>query len=406
MSSIARDMEALSQVGGRFSGTEGERAMLAAVRPRLPDGWTVRTEGFVGHVRPGFIVAGHIVLLVIAGVAGIWIPGWAILPAALITASLLGEATGRYALLRRLLVKSASYNLVARDHQPEPLGSVVITANLDVARSRRGPRSGLRLVDRAWQAMFWMAMVVTLGMFVRATGDPFGMAGTQLYVGTLGMLVATALVRMIRRPAPEGNDAAGGPAVLAELMRRFADDPVPGIEVWVAFTGCGHAYQGGMRHFLDLHREALRDPLLVVALDTPERAPLAAVVSEGPVFAQEHRATGPALVERLRWAGVQLPELRLFGVTDARAAQLLGVRSLALSGGDGAPSADHAQQAADIVEVMVRWYAEDVAQIEGVRPRLEALGKALEDMRGASRRRGRRRPRDAAKDESSASEAS
>jgi hypothetical protein len=395
LSRIADDMRELSAVGGRFAGTEGERAMLAAIRPRLPEGWSVRTEGFVGHVRPDFIVAGHVVLLVLVGLAGAWFPGWAVLPAALITASLLGEATGRFALLRRLLVKAASYNLVARDHQHQPLGSVVLTANLDLPRSRRGPRSGLRLVDRAWQAMFWMAMVVTLALFVRSTGDPFGAASLQVYLFTLGLLVGTALIRLVRRPAREGRDEAGGPAVLIELMRRFADDPVPGVEVWVAFTGCGSAYQGGMCHFLDLHRPSLRDPVMVVAIEAPERAPLAAVVSEGPVFAQEHRATGPALVERLGWAGVDLPEIRLFGATDARAAQLQGVRSLALAGGDGPSSVGQAERAADLIEVLVRWYAEDVAQVAGDRPRLEALGKALEDMRKSARRGRRRRGREA-----------
>lgn len=397
MGPIGEDMEALRRVEGRFAGTEGERAMLHAIRQRLPaDGWLVRVEGLVAHNRPDWVVVGHVVLLVVVGLLGALYPGWFVPIAALLTASLLGEATGRYVLLRRLVVKAASYNLVARDERPEAKGSVVLTTNLDVSRWARSRRSGLRLGERAFQAMFWAAIAVTLGMFVRVLGDPFGEATLGVYLGLIGLLAGSALYRLAsRRPAPKGTDCASGPAVLLELMRRFAEHPAPEVETWVAFTGCGHADQGGMHHFLDLHRNSLRDPVLVIHLDEPARSPLIAVTSEGPVFAQSHLPTGPALVERLRWAGVDLPETRLFTATDARAARVRGVRSVSLTGGDGAPTLEAAVHAADLVEVMVRWFADDVADVAGDRQRLEAMGKALEGLRAESRRTRRRRNRDA-----------
>ncbi|MFT7521987.1 MAG: hypothetical protein ACI9MC_004139, partial [Kiritimatiellia bacterium] len=365
----------------------------------------VRVEGFVSHTRPERVMATHVALLMVTGVAGVWFPGWAVMVGAVLTASLLGEATGRFALLRRLLLKSASYNLVARDNRVAPLGSVVITTNLDVSRWRRPRRRGLRLGERAQQAVFWSALGLTLFMLIRAVGDPFGPATLEIYLAVLAILAVSSLFSVaVLRPAPDGVDDAGGPSVLLELMRRFASDPVPGVEVWLAFTGCGNAYQGGMNHFLDLHSESLREPVLVVALDKPERSPITAVVAEGPVIAQTHRATGPSLVERLRWAGVQLPEIRLFGVTDARAAQVRGVRSLALTGGDAPASAQATLRAADVVEVLVRWYAEDVAQVAGDRPALAELAKALEDMRDDAKKRRRRRgrePRDDGKQEAS-----
>jgi hypothetical protein len=152
-----------------------------------------------------------------------------------------------------------------------------------------------------------------------------------------------------------------------------------------------------MSQFLALHRKGLVEPVLVVALDEPERGPLYAVVSEGPLLAQPHRPTGPALVERLRWAGVDLPEIRIFGATNARAAQVAGVRSLALAGGDGPPTAESAAHAADVVEAMVRWYAEDVGQVAEDRARLGEIGKSLEAIRAAERQRRRwRAPPEAA----------
>ncbi|MFK7929152.1 MAG: hypothetical protein AB8H79_13245 [Myxococcota bacterium] len=397
MGPIARDMNALHAIEGRFAGTEGERAMLHAVRQRMPEeGWLVRVEGLVAHNRPDWVVVGHVVLLIVVGLVGAFYPGWVVPLAALLTASLLGEATGRFVLLRRLVVKAASYNLVAKEQRPQAKGSVVITCNLDVSRWARTRRSGLRLGERAFQAMFWAAIAVTAGMFIRVLGDPFGEATLSVYLGVIALLASSAFYRMAsRRPAPKGAGDGSGPAVLLELMRRFAEDPAPDVETWIAFTGCGHADQGGMRNFLDLHRDSLKDPVLVIHLDSPGRSPLIASTAEGPVFAQAHMPTGPALVERLRWAGVDLPETRLYAATDARAARVRGVRSLCLTGGDGDPTPEAAAQATDLVEVMIRWFAEDVAQVAGDRPRLEALGKALQTMR-AEARRGRRRRREEA----------
>jgi len=391
---IAEDMAALQGIGGRFSGTEGERAALHTVRQRLhKEGWLVRVEGFVAHTGLERVALAHAGLLVVIGLLGVWFPGWCVPPAALVTASLLGEATGTFSLLRRLLIKSPSYNLVARDQRPEPSGSIVLTTNLDVPRSHRPRRSGLRLAERTFQLMFWASVLVTGGLFVRALGDPFGPATTEVFIGLVGLLAGTILLRIAaRRPQPGGKDDGGGPAVLLELMRRISSEPVEGVETWIAFTGAGHDDGQGVRALLDLHRDSLTDPVLVVHLDGPARSPLIAVTAEGPVFAREHRATGPALVERLRWAGLELPEVRLFDATDARAVTVRGYRALALTGGDGASSPEAARNAADLVEVLVRWFAEDVVQVADDKPQLEALGQALGDLRARARRgRGRRK---------------
>jgi len=139
-----------------------------------------------------------------------------------------------------------------------------------------------------------------------------------------------------------------------------------------------------MRHFLSLHRKSLFSPTLVVSVDEPGRIPLMAVTSEGSIVQQDHRPTGPALVERLRWAGVHLSETRKYGATDARAALVAGYRALSLSGGSGEATVDSTTHAADVVETLVRWYAKDVAQVEGDRPELEKLAVALRALREPS----------------------
>ena len=153
----------------------------------------------------------------------------------------------------------------------------------------------------------------------------------------------------------------------------------------VVFAGCSRAYQGGMKAFLQLHRKTMADPCLVIALEEPGSSPLHAAVSEGSLVVQHHRATGPALVERLGWAGVRLPMVDRGGATNARAALLAGYRALALVGGDDRPSMEDAEHAVDVLETLVRWYGEDLARLPLDREALAELALQSERVRNRNR---------------------
>jgi hypothetical protein len=128
-----------------------------------------------------------------------------------------------------------------------------------------------------------------------------------------------------------------------------------------------------MDAFLALHRRTLADPCLVVCLDDAGRPPLQAVVSEGALFRQHHLPTGPALVERLRWAGVDLPSVDRAPPTDARAAMVAGFRAVAFAGGGAAATPPAVARAAEVVETLVRWYGHDLHRVAGDRSALEAI---------------------------------
>ena len=119
-------IDVLSKIDARFAGSEGERKMLHAVQERLPDGAQAKIEGFVDHPGVAFSIGLHAALLVLAGVLGLLQPGVGAIVAGLITISLIGEGTGRFGLLRWLLSKTPSYNLVIRGKQEGALGTVVI----------------------------------------------------------------------------------------------------------------------------------------------------------------------------------------------------------------------------------------------------------------------------------------
>lgn len=366
------DLAFLSAVAHRHAGSEGEREMLHRVRSRLPEGVEGRIQGFVAYPSPAFVVGVHAASLLCSGLLGLLQPHLAAVLCFGITMSLVAEGTGRWSLLRWLLPKSASYNLIVRLPAPRrALGTVVVSAPLDVPRWRPDRPTWLR---RPMRPVVAAALVVTGLLVLRALAEPWGRPTQGMYVASLVVLgVSVLLAAIAHRRTGGAHPDASGPAALLELVRRLRRDPPEDVDVWAVFTGCGHAYQNGMHAFLAVHERRLVDPVLVVATDDPGRAPLGAVVSEGPLWPQHHRPTGPALVERLRWAGVRIPVVDTPGVTDARAATARGYRALALAGGRLASTPASTAWAVDVLVALIDMYAADLAQVPEVSPLLQRL---------------------------------
>ncbi|MBN2798125.1 MAG: hypothetical protein JXX28_03190 [Deltaproteobacteria bacterium] len=362
MDRLQQDMEALGRVRYRFAGTEGEREMLHAVRERLP-GADARIEGFVGHGSPALSVGVHAAALLLFGALGYAMPLVGAMLSAIVTLSLVGEGTGRFSLIRSLLPKTPSYNLVSRVRAERPLGAVIVVAPLDAPRWRPRWPAWLHW-HRPLQSVVIAAVMAVAPLLLHSPGQPWGLRLLEVYLLSLGVLAAAlAIGATAHRHVGSEEADPSGPAVALELARRFQAAPVEGIELWFAFTGCARAHQEGMDALLRLHGRSFPETVLVLVLDDPARPPLQAAISEGSLFSQHHRPTGPALVERLRWAGRMIPSVDLHRVTDARAALVLGYRALALAGGAAPPDLRVAAQAAEAAETLVRWFAEDLTRI-------------------------------------------
>lgn len=368
---IREDLESLSKVAHRYAGTEGEREMLNLVKGRIAAPERSRVEGFVAFTSPGFVIGAHALVLLLAGGLGLRAPLVAAAICALASASLVAEGFGWYSVARRLLPKSPSYNLVWQRPADVALGSLVVTTPLDVPRWRR---ERPRWLKRPMQLLLGAALVMTFALTTRALAEPWGRP-TQAMVATLVLVLVGSVFTgaILHRRAPDVHEEATGPAALLELVRRFEADPPPGLDVTVVFTGCGHAYQNGMHAFLAVRGRRLREPVLVLALDDPGRPALRVLASEGPLWPLHHRPTGPALVERLRWAGLEVRLTDSSGSTDARAARLWGYRALALSGGIGTPSLDDTVRAVEVAEAVCRLYADDVRRAPELPPSLRHL---------------------------------
>ena len=358
---IRQDLNTLSEVGHRYAGSEGERAMLHQVKSLLPEDTAAQIEGFVAYTSPAFVVGSHSLALLGAGLLGFFHPLAAAVLCAAITMSLAAEGTGRLSIMRWVLPKSASYNLHLNYEAKRPLGSLVITAPLDTPRWRPGRPAWL---IRPLKAVLVAALVVTAILALRSMAEPWGRPTQGMYIASLLVLgAAVAFTAVAHRRVGGIREDASGPAALLALARRLQAAPVDDLDVWVVFTGCSHAYQNGMHAFLAMRGSRLKDPVLVIAVDEPGRGELGAVVSEGPLWPQHHRPTGPALVERLRWAGAMIPAVDHTSVTDARAALLWGYRALALVGSEGECTAESTDKAVDVMESLIRLYADDLSRV-------------------------------------------
>lgn len=360
---LAADLEALGSLGRRFACTEQEWRMLDEVRARLPEGAVSRREGFVGNGSPAMVLGAHGLVALAGGLLGYTYPLSGAFIGLLTSASLIGEGTGRLRVLRWWLPRSPSYNLVVPPSvETATTGTVVITAPLDVPRSRTWRPSWLR---RPLAAVLVSTLLITVLLVLRRMAEPWGSPLLTLYGASMAVLAVTvALAWVSRRETAKVASDASGVAVALEVDRRLREHAIGDVAVWTVFTGCGRAHQEGMEAFLSLRGARLTEPVLVMSLHDVGRTPLMAVASEGPLWAQHQRPTGPALVERLKWAGVRLPIVDRAEPSDARMAMIMGFRGLCLAGGDGEPSLRGAARAADIVETLVRWYGQDLGRVE------------------------------------------
>ena len=217
------------------------------------------------------------------------------------------------------------------------------------------------MIKRPLKGVLAAALVVTTLVGLRALAEPWGKPTIGLYVGSLAVLAVTIAVGAIaHRRDYIGSGDVSDLAIVVDLIHRFHEKPAAALDTWFLFAGCSRAHQDGIHAFLDRRAQHLQEPVLVIGLEEPSRRPLSATVSEGSLWAQHHRSTGPALIERLRWAGVEISMMDRAGASNARAAMARGYRAMTICGGDGEVDQVQIEAAADVAERVARWFEQDL----------------------------------------------
>lgn len=336
---VRADVKALAAMV-RGSAGPGERASAAWIARRLDDAGAheIRIESFRYQSTYGVAHALHAAAGLLAARRGRGSWAAAALAAAAL-ASLELDASGRSQWLRRLLPAGEGANAVARIPAAgeERRGTLVLVAHHDAARTGLVwhpalAEAGTRRRLRRRRVDPFMAPTA-LGLALAGTPGP-GLSGLRRAGELLLWLsLAADLDIATSRTVPGASDNATGVAVMLELARELAADPLPCVAVLLVAPGCEESGMGGMAAFLRAHGGELEaSRTLVLGLDTLGAGQPIVCSGEGTILEHRYRDEDLALADAgAARAGVDPPQRwRIGGWTDPILARFAGLPAISL----------------------------------------------------------------------------
>lgn len=339
LGAIRADVDALAAMR-RTSGRAGEREAAAWARDRLAAAGAAdaRVLPYRGRSTYGWSFAAHAA----AGLAGTVRRGPA--GAALALAALWSlerDASGRPPWRRRpaLGPVSGACALARVPARGEPRGTVVLVAHVDAAHTglvwhpavvRLGAERHLR--RRSVDAFLGPVAGALLAGAAAAVAPPL----RALRAPAALVLAAAALLNLeVARGAtvPGADDNATGVAVLLDLVRGLAAEPLAGVDVVAVCPGGEEAGMGGFHAALGALAGGLDRPrTVVVGLDTLGAGTPIVAAAEGALRTHRYREADLALAAAgAARAGEPAPQRwRIGGWTDAILARFAGLRTLSL----------------------------------------------------------------------------
>lgn len=282
----------------------------------------------------------HALLAIAGSVLAVDLPVLGAAIAALALASILGDATGAFHLLRRLTGRRASQNVVSEEDGGKP-GTLVLVAHYDTART--GFVFGRRRPEVPPLApLFWATALVVLCAALRIAGiEGRGLTALQfvptvVLIAHLPLLVDIALSEAV----PGANDNASGVATALRLADHHGGR-LEHFDVWVVLTGAQESFALGMRELLKERRRDLdRTTTLFVNLDELGRGDPRFSRREGVLFTSRSHPQLRRLAAELADddPDARAAPLTLRSPSDAAAAQARGYPAITIC---ARPAPDH-----------------------------------------------------------------
>lgn len=332
----------------RPSASAGERAAADWIAARLREhGLEARVETERAHgtywVPLGLLTGAAGAAGRIARGRGVGARRAAALAGAAAAAGIVEDVSAGPQLLRRLLPRRETFNVVAEAGDPAGAQTLVLVAHHDAAHGGLifNERFVTLLADRFpdwWGRQDTSPQVMRLvagGPALMALGALTGVEALRS-LGTLVSLGSAAAFADIagREVVPGANDNATAVAVVIELARLLREAPVPGVRVLLVSTGSEESFMEGMRGFMRRHAPAL-DPaatrfLCVESVGSPE---LIVIEGEGMIRMEDYAPEMRDLIAAgARRADLPLRRgLRLGLATDGLIAHRAGYRTATLA---------------------------------------------------------------------------
>ena len=258
--------------------------------------------------------------------------------AGLATAAIVDELGGHRRLVRRVLTRRETYNVVAELGGQAGSRTVLFVAHHDVARAWP-PAFGAFVSAPPPRLLGGRPLPIAPTLAYAPLAVLLGVAGRLRAVRRLGMALCAFIVALFtdtarRAPVPGANDNGSGVAALLGIASEVGSTPPASVRVVLLSAGSEETMLEGMDAFLRRHRGEL-DPArtLVVCLDMLGWDRLVVRESEGVLRRHGTRGQDLDLLRRAaRAAGVPIEVARAsVAPSDGLAARWAGLPTIFLS---------------------------------------------------------------------------
>ncbi len=346
---VRKDIEALCAIENRVAGSLGEARAVKYVIDRLrASGIPPVTERFRFPATFSRTLVLHGALGLAASVLAYWLPFVGLLLAVLVTVSFWAEYTGRALILKRLLPKVESENVIGVIPPREAVKSrVVLTAHLDAAftgllfhpRFARLVAGNERFSIPLFLAPFLaLAATITVALIRTFRGGGPVLDGIHIFMTLVVFIYLLIPLEWFLRgkPVQGAADDAAGVAVILAVAEWFSAAPLRHTEVTILFTGAEESHLGGMWAYIDKHLADFdRHNSYFIALDTIGAGRLCYGTQEGLLFPIPYGYRLRSLAQRVAGKDRRFAEMRpgpLKAHTDVHLTARRGYQSLALIG--------------------------------------------------------------------------
>jgi Peptidase family M28 len=335
---------------GRGPGTDAERRAANMLAGRLRKmRRSAEIESTFVHPQYAVVHLIHAALAIAGSVLATVQPavGFALVLAA--AASTYLDLNTRFYLVRSLLFRRASQNVVSSGSRPEAPVRLILSAHYDAARTgwvfsrrlRQGERSGGRPSPGPFRIFFWGGLAPLLPLLgLRMAGIDAAWLGALQSVPTILLIVAAFFLIDIALSdtVPGAYDNASGVAAVLSAADQLEAEPPTNLDLWVVLPGSEESMCEGMRAFARTQRKQF-DPerTYVINVDSVSHGNLNYEVSEGAVVSLPLDGQLVELCEALAGGGNGLAAepLRYSLLDDALPPRNAGMHAVTIRATDG-----------------------------------------------------------------------
>jgi hypothetical protein len=249
------------------------------------------------------------------------------------------ESSTLHVLSSRLPKKSSQNIRAVVKARSKSIRRIVLSAHYDSSRwALNFSPNMVHNFRQSYLMMLW-AMVITvvlliLGAIFSVTSSILGIVAwipAAFLLATIGMLIHREIKGEY---TPGANDNASGVAVLIEVARILAKNPLVSTEVEILATGCEEAGTVGMIHYLKAH--LIRKDTLFINLDNLGGGQITVTTQEGIIFPQKSSQVLLDVAHEIKDEKNLPVDFRPYQLltTDATAAMIRGFGTISIMGID------------------------------------------------------------------------